>query len=64
MVPPLVDITEHRAFLVVPVNAHALVVRRGVDDEFFLVEALQRPGRVDVIERVEESGDKMHQNGT
>lgn len=49
--------------VIVPVAANTLVIWRGVDEDFFLVEALQGPGWVDVIERVEEGCDEMHRNG-
>lgn len=49
--------------VIVPVAANMLVIWRGVDEDFFLVEALQCPGWVDVIEGVEEGCDEMHGNG-
>ena len=51
---------ERRVVIVVLVVDDSLAVRRGVEDDLFLVEALQRPRWVEVIERVEQSCDEMH----
>jgi len=53
---------EPRIVVATVVVVDALVVRRGVDDDFSWVVAFYRPRWVEVIERMEEGGDEMHRH--
>ena len=59
----LVAAFEHRVVeAVVFVVEDVLVVRRGVDDDLSSVVGLDRPGRAELIEGMEEGGHEMHRD--
>lgn len=58
----LVITAVERGVAITVVVVNAFVVGRGVNDDFSLVVAFQRPRWVEVIEGVEEGGNEMHRD--